>query len=92
MTFSKADIPAIADDYVLGLLDPSGTAAVEVEMEGNGALAAAIASARERFLPLDTAIEPADVTLDLWEKITANLAIAAKPSRVLAVSRVCVTM
>lgn len=61
-------------------------------MERNGALAAAIASARERFLPLDTAIEPADVTLDLWEKITANLAIAAKPSRVLAVSRVCVTM
>lgn len=30
MTFSKADIPEIADDYVLGLLDPSDTAAVEV--------------------------------------------------------------
>jgi len=82
MTFSKAEIPAIADDYVLGLLDPSDTAAVEVEMERNGALAAAIASARERFLPLDTAIEPADVTPDLWEKITANLpATPAMPAR-----------
>jgi len=73
MRIDPADIPTIADEYVLGLLDEAEAAAVEAEIERNAELAAAIAKARERFLPLDTSIEPKTVSPTLWDAIAKRL-------------------
>lgn len=73
MRFDPANIPAIADEYVLGLLDPTDAAGVEAETGRNTDLAAAIAKARDRFLPLDTGLEPAGVSPGLWDKIDKRL-------------------
>jgi anti-sigma-K factor RskA len=73
MKFTPSEFPAIADEYVLGLLDEADTAAVEAEIERSAGLAEAVAEARERFLPLDTNVDPVDVSPALWEAIAARL-------------------
>lgn len=73
MTDDRRDIPGRADEYVLGLLDPQEALEIEVEMESDAGLRAAIAASRERFLPLDTALEPAVVSKDLWHRIDVAL-------------------
>jgi anti-sigma-K factor RskA len=73
MKFTPSEFPAIADEYVLGLLDEADTAAVEAEIERSAALAEAVAEARERFLPLDINVDPAAVSPALWEAIAARL-------------------
>ncbi|KQZ50702.1 anti-sigma factor [Rhizobium sp. Root149] len=64
---------AVADDYVLGLLDPADMQTVEAELERNAALRRAVAQSRERFLPLDMTAEPAEVSHDLWTRIEKDL-------------------
>ncbi|WP_418136450.1 anti-sigma factor [Agrobacterium sp. El2ro-1b] len=78
MTYDRKDIPAIADDYVLGLLEVSEAAAVETATERDGELRAAIAASRERFLPLDTSVAPAAVNSELWSNIESRLPPQAK--------------
>jgi anti-sigma-K factor RskA len=73
MRLDPRDVPVIADQYVLGLLDAADMGEVEAEMERNGALAAAIAASRDRFLPLDLTVEPAAVDPRLWDAIAARL-------------------
>jgi anti-sigma-K factor RskA len=80
MKFIPEDFPAIADEYVLGLLNEADAAKVEAEIEQNAALADAVAEARERFLPLDTGIEPVSVAPALWDAIEAKLADEARTS------------
>ncbi|MGR6467266.1 anti-sigma factor [Rhizobium sp. PAMB 3182] len=84
MTFERDDIYAIADEYVLGLLETAEAAEVEAEMEHDADLRNAVAASRERFLPLDTSIEPAPVDEALWQRISAALPeqsrVAARPS------------
>lgn len=63
----------IADEYVLGLLGEAEVAAVENEIERNAVLATAVAEARERFLPLDTTVDPATVSPVLWDAIATRL-------------------
>ena len=77
MRIDRQDLAAIADDYVLGLLDEADAAQVEAEMERDVALSNAVAAARDRFLPLDTGIEPASVSPDLWDAIAQRLPDAA---------------
>jgi anti-sigma-K factor RskA len=87
MMFNPENLAAVADDYVLGLLDEAEAARVEDEIETNPALVEAIAEARERFLPLDTATEPAAVEPSLWERIETSLpAQAAEAPSVASVS------
>jgi anti-sigma-K factor RskA len=68
------DPAELADEYVLGLLDPAEAAEVEALLETEPELRAAVAAARDRFLELDlTALprrEPSDA---LWRLIEANL-------------------
>jgi anti-sigma-K factor RskA len=71
MTFE--DVHAIADDYVLGLLERSDELAVEAEMVRNGDLARAVAAARDRFLPLDMTATPVPVSSTLWQRIETRL-------------------
>lgn len=73
MKIDAANIPTIADEYVLGLLDEADTARVDTDIEHNAELAAAIAKARDRFLPLDTGIEPSSVSSGLWDTIDKRL-------------------
>jgi anti-sigma-K factor RskA len=84
MTFERDDIHAIADEYVLGLLETAEAAEVEAEMEHDADLRNAVAASRERFLPLDTSIEPAAVDDGLWQRISAALPeqsrLPARPS------------
>ncbi|MDS7595318.1 anti-sigma factor domain-containing protein [Agrobacterium tumefaciens] len=84
MKFERSDIPTLADEYVLGLLESAEAAEVEAEMEKDAGLMAAVAASRERFLPLDTAVDPVAVGGSLWEKIESQLparqTVAASPS------------
>lgn len=73
MTFRAEDFPTLADEYVLGLLDDVDAAEVATELERNPLLAEAVAEARERFLPLDTALEPSAISPGLWEAIESRL-------------------
>ncbi len=74
MRFDNTTIPEIADEYVLGLLDPAEQQAVEQEADKNQTLRTAIAASRERYLPLDLTVEPAAVPAGLWGQIEAGLA------------------
>lgn len=73
MMYERRDIPEIADEYVLGLIGASEAAEIEAEMERDAELRAAVAASRERFLPLDTTVEPAAANEALWRKIEVNL-------------------
>lgn len=79
MTYDRANIPGIADEYVLGLLDPSEASEIGIAMESDTELRAAVAASRERFLPLDTGVEPSAVSEDLWQRIEAALPSQARP-------------
>lgn len=80
MTFDRKDIAALADEYVLGLLEKKQAAEIEEAIERDGELRAAIAVSRERFLPLDTSVEPAAVSDQLWSNVDAALPPQGKPA------------
>ncbi|MDX3977692.1 anti-sigma factor domain-containing protein [Shinella sp.] len=82
MTGGREDIHSIADEYVLGLLDAGEAAAVDARIEHDPALRAAVAASRERFLPLDTQLAPADVDDVLWRRIEANLPARGDPAAI----------
>ncbi len=73
MKFVSENVAHIADEYVLGLLSEADVAEVENEIERNSTLATAVAEARERFLPLDTNVDPAALSPVLWQAIDARL-------------------
>ncbi len=80
MTIAQKDFAAHADEYVLGLLDEADAVRLEAQLEHDAALADAVAQAQERFLPLDTGIDPASVTPSLWNAIEARLTDNDAPS------------
>ncbi|KAA3506471.1 anti-sigma factor [Agrobacterium vitis] len=73
MSYDRKDIAHLADEYVLGLLEPTQAEEIEDAMEGDPELKAAIAASRDRFLPLDTSMAPQPVSEDLWNRIEASL-------------------
>ncbi len=73
MRYEHADIPSIADEYVLGLLDRRETAEIEEAMADDLELRAAVAASRDRLLPLDIALEPVAVDQALWQRIETAL-------------------
>lgn len=77
MTYAREDIQSIADEYVIGLLDAAEAAQVEIEVERDAALRAAIAASRERFLPLDSLAERLPTDETLWRRIEAALPVQA---------------
>ena len=70
------DIALTADEYVLGLLDEETQQRVTDQIDQNAELRAAIASSRERFLPLDMAVHAVVPSADLWSRIDSRLADA----------------
>lgn len=73
MTYDRKEIPNIADEYVLGLIEGADLAEIEHAMDRDVELRAAIAASRDRFLPLDTGASPAAATEQLWQRIDAAL-------------------
>lgn len=86
MTYERKDIPDIADEYVLGLIEATDAAEIELAMERDAELKAAIAASRERFLPLDTGVSPAVAAEDLWQRIEAALPVQGQSSANPAIS------
>jgi anti-sigma-K factor RskA len=68
------DIHLLADEYVLGLLDPADQAGVEAALDTDPALRAAVAASQERFLALDLSARPAVISPDMWRRIESSLA------------------
>ncbi|MCO5732215.1 anti-sigma factor [Rhizobium sp. SSA_523] len=79
MSVERDELEGLADEYVLGLLEPAEAARIEAQMERDDKLSAAVAASRERFLPLDTAVEPAIVDAGLWARIEAALPAQQRP-------------
>ena len=75
------DIEELADEFVLGLLDPEEASRVEEAMLADDRLAAAVAASRERFLELDIAAPPLPIPETMWEGIAAAIARAPATSR-----------
>ncbi|MFK0334738.1 anti-sigma factor domain-containing protein [Rhizobium sp. NPDC090275] len=73
MRYDRADIPSIADEYVLGLLDRRETAEIEEAMDNDADLRKAVAASRDRLLPLDIALEPVAIDQTLWQRIETAL-------------------
>lgn len=64
----------LADEYVVGLLDPAEAAAVEARLAAEPELARAVEAARARFLELDLTAEPAAPGDGAWSRIERRLA------------------
>ena len=73
MNGAERNIHELADEYVLGLLEGEELARVEAEIEHDGALRAAVAASRDRFVELDLVIAPAAITAGLWQRIEERL-------------------
>lgn len=73
MNYDRNDVPHLADEYVLGLLDAVEAREIEDAMKRDPELKAAIAASRDRFLPLDTSLAPQSVSEDLWRRIESAL-------------------
>lgn len=71
---SREDIRELADEYVLGLLDPDEQAAVELAIEADPALRAAVADSRDRFVEFDLAAGADEISDGLWARIEAATA------------------
>lgn len=80
MNNDGTDMTRLADEYVLGLLDPAQEKEIEDAMERDPDLNAAIGASRDRFLPLDTSLPPRPFADDLWARIEAALPSQPKPS------------
>jgi anti-sigma-K factor RskA len=70
----------IADEYVLGLLDTADALEFEAKLPNNAELRDAVAASRERFLPLDTSIQPSEIGSGLWTRIETNLSSVSTSS------------
>lgn len=62
-----------ADLYVLGLLDADEASQVEIDLASDPALAAAVATARDRYSPIDDTADPVMPSGGLWPRIEAAL-------------------
>lgn len=67
------DIDVLAGEYVLGLMGKAERPAFERRMLAEPEVQAAVAAARERFLELDTVVEPVAPSRELWGRIEAEL-------------------
>ncbi|WP_285540639.1 anti-sigma factor [Brucella sp. NBRC 12950] len=80
MIKSFDNIPELADEYVLGLLNPDEELQIEAEISHNDELKQAVANSLERFLALDTSVNPMHVDERIWEAIQNQLLESAAAS------------
>lgn len=80
MIKSFDNTPELADEFVLGLLNPDEVLQVEAEMIRNEELKRAVAHSRERFLALDTSVTPMRVDERIWENVQNQLSDSPVPA------------
>ncbi|MDT6942073.1 anti-sigma factor [Brucella pseudogrignonensis] len=80
MIKSFDNIPELADEYVLGLLNPDEALQVETEISRSDELKHAVANSRERFLALDTSVTPMCVDERVWETVQNQLSDNPAPA------------
>lgn len=68
-----AETEVLAGEYVLGLLPPDQSAAIERELPQAPALALAVAGWSRRLLPLTSLVAPLRPRADLWSRIERRL-------------------
>jgi len=76
MTAAETPASLLADEYVLGLLEPSEREVLGARLAHDDALRAAVASARERFIDLDLSALPLTPSDELWRRIDGALPVA----------------
>jgi anti-sigma-K factor RskA len=76
-TEADRDPQDLADHYVLGLLDDAERRALEADLAHDGALAVAVARARDRFLALDLTAPEGSPSEALWPRIEALIGTEA---------------
>lgn len=77
MSLDPQDRAALADNYVLGLMEPMEEAAFEARLAKDSALARTVAQARDRLLPLDLSAPEVSVPPGFAARVRA--AIEAEP-------------
>ena len=92
MSIVDKDLPELADEYVLGLLEPDEAREVDDRLASDAALADTIAKVRERYLALDDTASSVVPSPELWQRIQAAIASGAvaptgQPPRTTAASR-----
>ena len=77
----ERSLDEIADEYVLGLLDPAEEREVTTRLATDPALRLAIGHSRDRFLELDLTAGAAPVRPELWQQIASRLeTVPAEPT------------
>lgn len=69
-----------ADAFVLGLLEEEEMTRAEAALATDPDWARAVARARDRFLPLDLAVQPLAVSPDLWDRVAPRLTGTPRPA------------
>ena len=80
MSGTDQDRELLAAEYVLGTLDARQSAAVDAALSRDPALAEAVAAWTSRLAPLTRLAAPEAPPPDLWDRIEARIAPAAKPA------------
>ena len=68
-----SDDDFLADQYLLGLLDPGELSATEQRIERDGAFADIVAAGSHRFGPLDDTAVPIPFPGDAWTRLKERL-------------------
>ncbi|WP_408914260.1 anti-sigma factor domain-containing protein [Brucella pseudogrignonensis] len=80
MIKSFDNTPELADEYVLGLLNPDEVLQLEAEIIRNDELRQDVARSRERFLALDSSATPMRVDEHVWETVENQLSDRPAPA------------
>jgi anti-sigma-K factor RskA len=73
VTAPPGELALLADEYVLGLLDPSEIDAFEAHLASDPDLRSAVAAARERVLEFDLSENTIEPSPHLWPRIEATI-------------------
>lgn len=73
MTKLSAEIMALSDEYVLGLLSPTEMVLIEEVIARDPELARRVGALRDHLLPLDQSAEPQELPRDFTERVRAQL-------------------
>lgn len=76
----RNDIPALAGEYVLGLMNPAERSAVEEAMADDRALRLAVGDWREKFAEIDRTADAIAPSENLWSRIERSLTGQPEPS------------
>lgn len=75
----RSDMPALAGEYVLGLLDAEQRREIEDQLQGDNALRDAIGTWHDRLSALDDTADSLSPSVNLWQRIEGSIDRLATP-------------